>query len=39
MTPEILQALVVQVADIMSFGLGGLCALAFVLSYSIRWES
>jgi hypothetical protein len=42
MTPveltTILTDITVQLGDIMSFGLGGLCAIAFVIASSIRWN-
>ena len=34
----ILQEITVQVANIMSFGLGGLCAMAFVMAAGPRWH-
>ncbi|SHO45298.1 hypothetical protein [Desulfopila aestuarii] len=41
MTPEelslILTNIVVQLADIMSFGLGGLVGIAFVITANKRW--
>ncbi len=42
MTPEelttILNAIVLQLGDIMSFGLGALCAIAFVIAAHTRWD-
>ena len=35
---QILGDITLQVADIMSFGLGGLCAIAFVISANMRWH-
>lgn len=41
MTPgeltEILQVITLQLSDIMSFGLGGLTGLAFVITAQTRW--
>ena len=41
MTPAeltaILDAIVIQLADIMSFGLGGLTGIAFVITANKRW--
>jgi len=41
MTPEelttILGAITLQLADIMSFGLGGLVGMAFVITANKRW--
>lgn len=34
----ILDAITLQLGDIMSFGLGGLCAIAFVIAATIRWD-
>lgn len=34
----VLQEITVQVANIMSFGLGGLCAMAFVMAAGQRWH-
>jgi len=42
MTPEelitILGNVTLQLGDIMSFGLGALCAIAFVISAHMRWD-
>lgn len=42
MTPTelttILNAIVLQLSDIMSFGIGALTGIAFVIASSIRWE-
>jgi hypothetical protein len=42
MTPEELTAIlgttVIQLGDIMSFGLGALSAIAFVIASSMRWD-
>ena len=35
----LLQLLVDQMTDIMSFGLGALTAIAFVIAAAIRWDS
>ena len=35
----ILQEITVQVANVMSFGLGGLCAMAFVMASNTRWHA
>jgi len=41
MTPEelttILGNITLQLGDIMSFGLGALCGIAFVISSNMRW--
>ena len=41
MTPaelsELLNQIVTQLGDIMSFGLGGLTGVAFVIAASMRW--
>ena len=34
----VLQEITVQVANIMSFDLGGLCAMAFVMAAGQRWH-
>ena len=34
----ILQDITVQLGDIMSFGLGALCAIAFVVASHIKWD-
>ena len=34
---EILNLIVAQLGDIMSFGLGGLTGIAFVIAASMRW--
>lgn len=34
----ILDAIAQQLGDILSFGLGGLCAIAFVIASAIRWD-
>lgn len=42
MTPAemttILNAIVLQLSDIMSFGIGALTGIAFVIAASLRWE-
>lgn len=42
MTPEQLSTLlgeiVLNLGDIMSFGLGGLCGIAFVIAANIKWS-
>ncbi len=35
---DILNQIVLQLGDIMSFGLGALCGIAFVIAASMRWE-
>lgn len=35
---DILNQITLQLGDIMSFGLGALCAIAFVIASSLRWE-
>ena len=35
---DILGNITLQLADIMSFGLGALCAIAFVIASSMRWD-
>jgi hypothetical protein len=35
---QILGDIALQLADIMSFGLGALCAIAFVIASHIRWD-
>jgi hypothetical protein len=35
---QVLQEITVQLGDIMSFGLGGLCGIAFVVAAAMRWE-
>jgi hypothetical protein len=34
----ILENITLQLGDIMSFGLGALCAIAFVIAAHMRWE-
>lgn len=34
----LLENITLQLGDIMSFGLGGLCAIAFVIASAIRWD-
>ena len=34
---QILGDIALQLGDIMSFGLGGLCAMAFVIAANMRW--
>lgn len=34
----LLENITLQLGDIMSFGLGGLCAIAFVVASAIRWD-
>ena len=35
---DILNQIVLQLGQIMSFGLGALCGIAFVIAASMRWE-
>jgi len=35
---QILDGITVQLGDIMSFGLGALCGIAFVIASSLRWD-
>jgi hypothetical protein len=35
---DILGNITLQLADIMSFGLGALCGIAFVIAASLRWD-
>ena len=35
---DILNQITLQLGDIMSFGLGALCGIAFVIASSMRWE-
>lgn len=34
----ILEQIILQLGDIMSFGLGALCGIAFVISSHIKWH-
>lgn len=34
----ILHEITLQLGDIMSFGLGALCAIAFVIASNMRWD-
>ena len=34
----ILENITIQLGDIMSFGLGALCAIAFVIASTIKWD-
>lgn len=35
---QILGDITLQLGDIMSFGLGALCAIAFVIASQIKWD-
>ena len=35
---QILGDIIIQLGDIMSFGMGALCAIAFVIASHIKWD-